>query len=251
MLFRGMLVFALLCSGQSVFAAGGLADLALYDRTTGALLPSHYHQGRHYVVGQPDNEYEIRIRNNTRADVLAVVSVDGINVITGQTASPSQSGYVVFAYGSTRISGWRKSLSAAASFYFTPLSDSYAARTHRPENVGVIGVALFQRHHFEEELGQVPGVTASPRAKQEAQSRAQDGAQDRAEPKLGTGHGQIHGSAARHAQFERSTSRPVEVITLYYDSHENLVARGILQSRPGEPDPFPLSFTPDPPVHPR
>jgi len=31
-----------------------------------------------------------------------------------------------------------------AAFYFTDLGDSYAARTGRPRNVGVVGVAVFQ-----------------------------------------------------------------------------------------------------------
>jgi hypothetical protein len=31
-----------------------------------------------------------------------------------------------------------------AAFYFTDLGDSYAARTGRPHNVGVVGVAVFQ-----------------------------------------------------------------------------------------------------------
>ena len=36
------------------------------------------------------------------AGVLVVLSVDGVNAITGQTASPSQSGYVLLNYGVTR-----------------------------------------------------------------------------------------------------------------------------------------------------
>src|SRR6185295_2747740 len=42
------------------------------------------------------------------------------------------------------ITGWRKSYSEAAAFYFTALPDSYAARTDRPDNVGVIGAAVFR-----------------------------------------------------------------------------------------------------------
>src|SRR4029077_923714 len=42
------------------------------------------------------------------------------------------------------MAGWRKSLERTAAFYFTDLGDSYAARTGRPGNVGVIGVAVFR-----------------------------------------------------------------------------------------------------------
>ncbi|MGO4782125.1 hypothetical protein AB4084_42215, partial [Lysobacter sp. 2RAB21] len=60
------------------------------------------------------------------------------------TASPSQAGYVLEAWQSTEINGWRKSMDDVAQFVFTDLPDSYAARTGRPDNVGVIGVAVFQ-----------------------------------------------------------------------------------------------------------
>lgn len=80
-----------------------------------------------------------------REELLAVVSVDGVNVIAGQSADPSQSGYVVSSRASIDIQGWRRSLSQTAAFYFTSLPDSYAARTGRPEHVGVIGVAVFRK----------------------------------------------------------------------------------------------------------
>ena len=51
-----------------------------------------------------------------------------------------------------------------------------------------------------------------------------------------------------HVTFERATTAPAELITLYYDSHAYLVARGIirepLQVAP-TPRPFP-GFVPDP-----
>jgi hypothetical protein len=44
------------------------------------------------------------------------------------------------------IGGWRKSMSEVAAFVFTALPESYAARTGRPGNVGVIGVAVFREY---------------------------------------------------------------------------------------------------------
>ena len=127
------------------FAAGNLADVTVYDRAAGRILPTYYSDGRWYVAGKPGNEYEIRIRNQSGGDLLAVTSVDGVNVITGETASPAQSGYVLGPGDRLPIKGWRKDLSKVAAFYFTRLDDSYAARTGRPDNVGVIGVAVFKR----------------------------------------------------------------------------------------------------------
>src|SRR5690349_7476230 len=119
-------------------AHGGLVDLSVYDRTEGRPLAVYWHQGRAYVVGKPGNEYQVVVRNRLREDALAVVSVDGVNVISGETADPRQSGYVLGPGSSYEILGWRKSFAQTAAFYFTALPDSYAARTGRPQNVGVI-----------------------------------------------------------------------------------------------------------------
>src|SRR5438309_2996819 len=119
-------------------------NVEIYDRSEGRMLPIYTHEGRRYVVGKPGNEYAIHVRNSGSERVLAVMSVDGVNVITGDTASPAQSGYVLAPQSSFDIAGWRKSLSRTAAFYFTSLPDSYAARTGRPDNVGVIGVAIFR-----------------------------------------------------------------------------------------------------------
>src|SRR5688572_20410804 len=138
---RTAIAVTLLAAGQAL-AHGGLADVSVYDRTEGRRLPVHWHEGRAYVAGKPGNEYRVTLRNRLHEDLLAVVSVDGVNVITGQTAHPSQSGYVLAAQATMDIQGWRRSLSQTAAFYFTALPDSYAARTGRPHDLGAIGVAL-------------------------------------------------------------------------------------------------------------
>jgi len=54
----------------------------------------------------------------------------------------------------------------------------------------------------------------------------------------------------RNVEFERASPMPEEVITVYYDSRRNLMARGILPSPPvtqPRPQPFPGRFVADPP----
>lgn len=126
-------------------ALGRLANISVHDRTEGRTLPIHWHNGQAWVVGSPGNEYQVIVRNAAGNDVLAVVSVDGVNVITGETAAPSQTGYIIDPWRRLSISGWRKDTTRTAAFYFTSLADAYASRTGRPDNVGVIGVALFRR----------------------------------------------------------------------------------------------------------
>jgi len=237
-------------------AVGRLADLAIVDRTTGRELPVHWHEGRAYVVGKPGNEYQVVVRNRRDEDLLAVTSVDGVNVLSGQTASASQGGYVISPWERLDIKGWRKSLGETAAFYFTSLGDSYAGRTGRPANVGVIGVALFQRAAPRYQPQPEPQEWGGPRSESGARERsdAAGALAKRAVPSaqsapLGTGHGRREESHARYTEFERATSEPVETIAIYYDSYRNLVAQGVLDNYAGprDPKPFPSRFVPDPP----
>ena len=230
-------MLSLLCATH-VLAHGNLVDLSVYDRTEARRLQVYWHEGRAYVAGKPGNEYQVTVRNRLREDVLTVVSVDGINVISGETANPAQTGYVLTAHRSYDILGWRKSLAETAAFYFTALPDSYAARTGRPDNVGVVGVAEFRRKQ------QPPvSVAPAPSARREAAS-----ASEQADERLGTGHGRREQSLVQNVAFERASSAPAETLTLYYDSYQNLLARGVIRDPVPVatlPRPFP-GFVPDP-----
>jgi|ABSO01.1.fsa_nt_gi Hypothetical protein PA3317 len=125
-------------------AVGRMGNVDILTRQDGQVLPVYTSGGRNWVVGAPGQEYSIRYCNSTPGRVLAVMSVDGVNVVSGDTASPAQSGYVLSAHECADIKGWRKNNASTAAFYFTELPDAYAARTGRPENVGVIGVAFFR-----------------------------------------------------------------------------------------------------------
>ena len=236
---RMLLAGALFFTGQAL-AHGGLIDVSVYDRTDARRLQVYWHEGRAYVVGKPGNEYQVSLRSRQREEMLAIVSVDGVNVITGQSAEPSQSGYVLAPRGALDIQGWRRNLNQTAAFYFTSLPDSYAARTGRPHDVGVIGVALFRKK------AAPPPAPISEQAPRSSAGAANDVA--RAERQLGTGHGRHETSPAYYASFERATSAPAEVITLYYDSRPNLVARGVIRDVvPVAPHPRPFpGFVPDP-----
>lgn len=236
--------------------AGNLAEVEVRDRSSGMTLPLYRHEGRLYVAGEPHHEYELRIRNYSGGRLLAVGSVDGVNVLSGETASPEQGGYVLDAYGSVSIAGWRKSLQRVAAFYFTALPDSYAARTGRPDDVGVIGVALFRerapccmqiegRPHIE---APAPAATAPSGAAGDSLAKAAPEAAER----LGTGHGRSEYSAAYETRFERNSATPDEVISIFYDSRRKLIAQGVIvdaltQRDPNPfPRPFPNGFVPDP-----
>lgn len=262
-------------------AVGRIGDLQIVTRSDGQTLPVYPKDGRNWVVGTPGQEYSIRYCNRTAGRVLAVMSVDGVNVITGDNAAPSQSGYVLGAYECADIQGWRKNMARTAAFYFTELPDAYATRTGRPENVGVIGVAVFREKPPAYPWREGTGRIGSSEARRDVPAaKAQAGAADRFEAdaaspseagasaeraaspawpvpapapmsKLGTGHGRSEDSPAQMVRFERESSTPSETVAIHYDRRENLVAMGILPPPyvAHSPNPFPgwPHFVPDPP----
>ncbi len=110
----------------------------------GNTLPTFAKDGRTYLLGQPGLRYAIRVRNPTAQRVEAVVSVDGRDAMSGDPGDyVQQRGYVIPAYGSLLVDGFRRSLQEVAAFRFTSPENSYSARMGTPQNVGVIGVAFF------------------------------------------------------------------------------------------------------------
>jgi hypothetical protein len=262
-----LLATIFLAACVSIADAGTLLDVSVTDRTTGRNLEVYRHQGRLYVAGTPGNRYAVNVRNKSGGRVLTVISVDGINALNGQTAATSQSGYVLSASQSAEIAGWRKSMEDVAAFYFTSVADSYAGRTDRPQNVGVIGVAVYREAEPLPTLPPPPQPALSTRQRSEQDSAdhaAEKGARDNApasaaparsealskktESRLGTGHGERISAPTQYTEFRRASETPSEIVTIYYNSRANLLAQGIIP-RPqhyGAPQPFPGSFVPDP-----
>lgn len=248
---KSLLAALLLVAGCIPFAdAAALAEVQVIDRTTGQTLETWRHRGRLYIAGTPGNRYAVNLRNRSDGRVLAVISVDGVNAISGETANASQSGYVLAPGQAAEIAGWRKNMDEVAAFYFTRIADSYAARTERPQNVGVIGVAVFNEYvpppPPPAQIGAREKAEAS--ADNAARSAAKAAAAPAAEAKLGTGHGERIAARVGHTEFRRQSTQPNEVITIYYDSRANLIARGVIPGAPryGRPNPFPGGFAPDP-----
>jgi len=244
-------------------AVGSLVDVQLVDRERSQPLPTYQQRGTHWVAGRPGSRYAVRMSNRSGERVLVVLSVDGVNAVSGETAATGQVGYVLAPWQTTEITGWRKSMSEAAAFYFTALPDSYAARTDRPDNVGVIGVAVFRERETAAVLRQPAPPLAADARPDESRSGEAESNRDRAsgraapsaksaapmrEERLGTGHGERIYAPTTQTTFERASERPAEVVRLRYDSVENLLASGVIPRpwrRPAAPEPFP-GFVPDP-----
>ena len=262
-------------------AIGRLADVTVTDRSTGQTLPVYFAKGEYWVAGTPGAKYSVSVANASGARILAVMSVDGVNVLNGETAGIEQSGYVFNAYQRYDVNGWRKSNSEVAAFEFVASPASYAERTGRPANVGVIGVALFKERVYQPPVSVSPpyrpyyddrksapyganesaadsaGATGSaqnrpaPAAPAQSQASEYGGSAKRAEAapamreKLGTGHGEREYSQVSNTAFNRAQTVPNETISIRYDSRENLVSMGVIPAPyygNARPRPFPNSL---------
>jgi len=276
----GLTLLAL--TSPAVAQTNSLVDISVVNRNTGETLRTWYHQGRLYVAGDPGTRYGLRFTNHTGQRILAVVAVDGVNIITGETANYRERGYVLTPWQTIDVNGWRKSETTIADFQFAPLSASYAARTGRPGDVGVIGMAVFEERKPARSLDSdmvrpmpdtaraapmivpappapapmaappPPAAMLSPAAPRTASGRLAGSSTARADEKLGTGHGASEWSVISTVDFVRATNAPQAITAIEYDTWDHLVAIGVIpadmghhpRAFPGEPR---LSYVPDPP----
>lgn len=233
--------------------------------------------GRTFLLGEPGLRYNIRVQNPTGQRVEAVVSVDGRDAMSGQPGDyVNQRGYVIPAYGSLLVEGFRRSMDEVAAFRFSSPAESYSARMGTPQNVGVIGVAFFpERVRPPAPVMRREPPRSRPRPAPRPYDSSREGGAEfdgpaRAQAKgsatddrgssgrvnnLGTEFGESHESLVSSVYFERaSATHPVLVSTLRYDDADGLSARGIdvyepryRRVLPDEPQAFPVSRFAEPP----
>jgi hypothetical protein len=247
----------------------------------GVPAPTFSHGGESYVLGQLGERYVLRVSNHTGRRVEAVVSVDGRDVVDGKPADyQHKRGYLVPAWGSVDIDGWRLSAHQAAAFRFSSVADSYAARTGSAREVGVIGVAVFPervyyappRYPYEgppyrrhdEGRGAGPAAPAAEPSPSESKAPAdaagsrggvaEEAPRLRRRPGLGTEFGEELSSPIREVPFTRAGGGPL-VLGMRYNDRDGLVALGIDPDHAGfdAPDdtylrqtatPFPATYRP-------
>jgi hypothetical protein len=259
-------------------------SISLIERSSGQAMALYQWRGQHIAAGNEGSPYAVRLTNRTGRRVMVVLAVDGINVLSGQNAAArsTDGGYVLGPWETADIAGWRKSLSHVAQFYFTNPENSYAGRTDRENQVGVIGAAVFEERQWRplprrypeiypmdksrsEQGAQPPppAMSGAPMAKSAGRAAPMmapsapsmssangSGASDEAARELGTGHGANEWSPVGQTQFNARSQYPAETLRIDYDTPQALERRGIhVRGRAGggmEPDAFPGGFVPDP-----
>jgi len=97
-----------------------------------------------FIEARSGTNYAVKIKNDNPYRIMTVVSVDGLDVISGKTAAESDTGYIIDAYGTLDVKGYRISDKDCASFIFTSKGTSYVQQTKGDAtNCGVIGLRAF------------------------------------------------------------------------------------------------------------
>ena len=207
--------------------------------------------GRYYVEARKGCRYSIALANRTGERLGVVLTVDGLNAVSGAREEGRGRMYVLDPWQTTTVQGWRTSLQEVRQFTFVDERASYAARSGKAnEKMGWIEVAAYrERRAFvrlapkrERRSTPVPfesegdtagrgasGASESARDSAEAKAPQPRGeAQARAYP--GTGWGDRAHDPVVLVSFDPE-SEPAERVTLRYEYRPALVALGVLPRR--------------------
>lgn len=199
---------------------------------------------RHYFEAERGENYALRIRNQTNRRVGVLISVDGLNVVSGDRSSlsPHEPMYVLGPHEKTTIRGWRTSLDHVRRFVFVDEERSYASRTDQANgDMGWIRVLAFEeqervawrrdrdRDWSEREVGT---LNDAPRSKQErAPESAQKSQSERSlDASPGTGWGDKRRDPVRETWFE-PMAHCSDHIVLRYEYERALIELGIYRDR--------------------
>jgi hypothetical protein len=135
-------------------STGGLLRVGLRNGN-GTWIECRESRGRRIATGGQGERYEVVLKNDARRSVEVVVSVDGMDVMDGKSASFRKRGYVLAPFETLAIEGFRTSHSTVAAFRFGSMFESYGHRRHgNTIHAGVIGVAIFEEKHRNPQAGE-------------------------------------------------------------------------------------------------
>lgn len=99
-----------------------------------------------FIEGKQGSDFELELTNLTPRRILVHPTVDGLSAMTGKEASrdDSSQGYVLSPYQSMRVPGWRLDNDSVAKFYFAGNGGSYAEKTGRGADKGVIACTVWE-----------------------------------------------------------------------------------------------------------
>jgi hypothetical protein len=133
------------------WAPGSLVGVSIeVDGRRVPLYPAPDGSGRLYVEARRGGRYVVRLDNRSHERLGVALTVDGLNVISGQKAAGSGPGrmYVLDPWDSTEVQGWRTDLESVQRFTFVDEQRSYATRSGKANSkMGWIEVAVYRERH--------------------------------------------------------------------------------------------------------
>lgn len=201
--------------------------------------------GRYYLEARQGCRYAVTLANRTGERLGVVLTVDGLNAISGERDSGRGRMYVLDPWQRTTVRGWRTSLREVRRFTFVDEQASYAARSGKAnEKMGWIEIAVYRERRSD--VGAVPWSEppARPRPAEPGNegrresAPAAESARDSAEaPRTlgksqaqrypGTGWGPRAHDPVVLVSFDPEGA-PGERVTLRYEYRPALVALGVL-----------------------
>jgi hypothetical protein len=230
-------------------AAGSLVAVTVeVDGTATPLYAAPDGSRRFYLEAKPHRPYAVRLANRTGQRVGVVLTIDGLNAISGErdTAGPGRM-YVLDPWGSAYVQGWRTSLRDVRRFTFVDEKSSYSARAGKAnEKMGWIEVAVHReigRPHVSDVVPRYgesdtqeersrddraeAGAAPAPRAQGKADGDAAKRAPSTAGRYPGTGWGDRREDRVEVVQFEPE-AHAADRVTLRYEYRSGLYALGVL-----------------------
>lgn len=130
---------------NSIALLSGQVQMSVID-DRGRALPTFRKGNSYYIQGTSGQSYRLKYTNSSKKTYEVVASVDGLDVLSGTSASQYDNGYVLEPKGTLIIEGFRKDENTVASFTFSAPEASYANHNDQGDinNTGVIGTALFE-----------------------------------------------------------------------------------------------------------
>ncbi len=213
--------------------------------------------GHTYIEGRKNSIYELQIRNKTPNKILAIPSVDGLNVVDGESCGVNSPGYVIDPWKVITIPGWKVDSQQAAKFVFKPQSASSPGdKTYAEQmggdatNQGIIGVMVFHQkvihtNYILKEytpwkipdsgnpppfcgMGEQFVYSSNANANHTSnnfKTTCCDNAD--ADKSIGTGFGEATGFETQDVEFDKDSDSPSSVFILYYDTVQGLKRRGV------------------------
>ncbi|MCC5612852.1 hypothetical protein LC612_40760, partial [Nostoc sp. CHAB 5834] len=132
-------------SKNGLFSGGVLLEVVnTSDGSPYLLFPQTRSTG--YVAAKKGEKFALRVRNTTPNRVMAVLSVDGVNLLSGEVGDGLHKGYVLRPFESMSVERWKGSKKSSYALEFGGDLTRYAQQPPLPEMAGVIGLDVFGEH---------------------------------------------------------------------------------------------------------